>query len=592
MKWTRLIALLGLVALPVAACDDDDNGMTEPDPPPAPAGVQVAANGQTITVSWTAVTGADDYRVELTTAGEADREATTAGTSVDFNNLTPAKVYTAVVFASNTSGESPASDPESVETDAEEETFVEVRGVDEDATWTSDKVWVLDGPVFVGTDCGIDGNAPDCNPVTLTIEPGTTIVGKTDIPQGVRSSLLVVTRGSQIIADATGADRAPTEAETIVFTSDNPMGQRARADWGGIVINGQAPTNVGAEAEGEGDSGLYGGTDDLDDSGILRGVRIEYAGDDVTPGDQLNGLALQGVGAGTTISYVQIHYNLDDGIEPFGGTVSVDHLVVSGIGDDSVDGTDGYRGFMQFIVGQQRGDDADQGFEISNNGDDGTAGPPKSTAVLANATMIGGGDAVVDGGIAGPESDNGIQFREGSHYRVYNSIFQGFGEAGFCIRDAVTILNANNRIAGQTDPQTTMSAEGLIMWDNQAPDAADNFAACGGGSTQALNQQFYNTGGFNNMEADPGFAASAFDIGSRSSPPDFTLAAMPAGYQAADLPAPDGTNLIAPTDGRTLVQTSYAGAIEPGTDLANAWYNGWTVWSTDGSDSRPNQNGN
>ena len=97
--------------------------------------------------------------------------------------------------------------------------------------------------------------------------------------------------------------------------------------------------------------------------------------------------------------------------------------------------------------------------------------------------MIGAGDAVVSGGVAGPESDNGIQFREGSNYRVYNSIFTGFGEGGFCIRDAQTMVNALNRLDGQTDPNATLSAEGLIMWDNQAAGAAENFAACGGGSS-------------------------------------------------------------------------------------------------------------
>ena len=54
----------------------------------------------------------------------------------------------------------------------------------------------------------------------------------------------------------------------------------------------------------------------------------------------------------------------------------------------------------------------------------------------------------------------------------------------------------------------------------------------------------------------------------------------------------DGTNLVAPTDGRTLQKTDYPGAVEPGTALADAWYYGWTVWSVDGSDSRPNHAGN
>jgi hypothetical protein len=357
-----------------------------------------------------------------------------------------------------------------------------------DRTWSADTVYVLVKPVFVGADCGADGTAAGCVQATLTIEPGTTIIGLSAAEVAPeRGAYLVVSRGSQIIADANAneADKTvrPTEANTIVFTSAKAPGSRASGDWGGLILNGQAQTNAGDEATGEGDSGVYGGSDDNDGSGILRGVRIEFAGDDVTPTDQLNGLALQGVGAGTTLSYIQIHYNRDDGIEPFGGAASVDHLVVTGIGDDSVDGTDGYRGFMQYVLGQQNGQDADNGFEISNNGDD-EAASPQSTAVIANATMIGAGENVVPaGGIGGPESDNGIQFREGSNYRVYNSIFSGFGEGGFCIRDAQTIVNALNRIDGQTEPTATISAEGLIMWDNQAAGAAENFAACGGGSS-------------------------------------------------------------------------------------------------------------
>ncbi|HSM05685.1 MAG TPA: fibronectin type III domain-containing protein [Longimicrobiales bacterium] len=356
-----------------------------------------------------------------------------------------------------------------------------------DATWTSDNVYRLDGPVFVGVDCGTDGMAAGCTEVTLTIEPGTTIIGETDVADGERGSYLVVSRGSQLIADAYGGGDVtgpPAEEDVIVFTSENIIdGTAARSDWGGLIINGMAPTNAGDEAEGEGDSGFYGGTDEDDSSGIIRGVRIEFAGDDVTSTDQLNGIALQGVGAGTTISYIQVHYNEDDGIEPFGGTVSVDHAVFTGIGDDSVDGTDGYRGFMQYIIIQQRGDNADQGLELSNNGDTPDASP-QSTAIVANVTAIGAGNNVVTGDIAGAESDNGIQLREGTNYRFFNSILTGFGESGFCIRDSQSIVNALNKLEGETDPTTTLRSEGLIVWNNQAADDSDeNFAGCGGGSS-------------------------------------------------------------------------------------------------------------
>jgi hypothetical protein len=353
----------------------------------------------------------------------------------------------------------------------------------EDTEWTSGNVYRLVGPIFVGEDCGPDPSAPlaTCDPAVLTIQPGTTITADPE-PGAERGSYLVVNRGSQLIADAyDGGDASdpPAEADVIVFTSERVLENDAgRGDWGGIVINGRAPTNVGDEAEGEGESGLYGGTDVNDDSGIIRGVRIEFAGDAATTTDQLNGLALQGVGAGTTISWLQVHYNFDDGIEPFGGAASVDHLVVTGIGDDSVDGTDGYRGFMQYVLGQQRGDAADNGMELSNNGDEDDA-EPRSTAVIANATMIGAASSVVGGEIAGNESSNGIQFREGSNYRVYNSIVTGFGAGGVCIRDARTITNALNALYGDTDATSTLAADGLILWNNGGvDDSDDNFGGC------------------------------------------------------------------------------------------------------------------
>ena len=588
------LTTLLLVGVLGAACDDDD-GTGIVDPPAAPTGVAASTSSDSVTVTWSAVADATSYSVTLTTAGEADRtQAGVTGTSASFGGLTAGATYFAVVRAVNTNGTSAGSAGVAVTVTDPAANVVQVTGdILANTTWTSDKIWVLNQPVFVGTDCGADGASAGCVEATLTIEPGTTILGRSDVPQGVRGAYLVVSRGSRLVADATsGEDRAPTADEVIVFTSDKPRGERAREDWGGLIINGRAPTNTGDEAQGEGDSGFYGGPDVNDDSGILRGVRIEFAGDDVTPADQLNGLALQSVGAGTTISYVQIHYNKDDGIEPFGGTVSVDHLVVSGIGDDSVDGTDGYRGFMQFIVAQQRGEDADNGFEISNNGDDGAA-TPKTTAVIANATMIGASSARVTGDIGGAESSTGLQFREGSNYRVLNSILTGFGVSGFCIRDAQTIVNANNRLAGEVDPTLTLRAEGLVIWNNGGATEGANFNACGGGSTAALNESFFNTAAFNNMVADPGFDASAFNVGSQSSPPDFTVAAMPAGYTAADLAgiAFDAT-LVAPVDGRTLVATDYAGAVAPGTAVGQAWYSGWTIWSATGTDSRPNHEGN
>jgi hypothetical protein len=602
MNWRKLSKVLPVVAIgaiALAGCGDDDNGTNPVTPPSAPTNVEVQVDGTSATVSWTPGANATGQTVTVSDVAnvlpdEVEVINNNTTTSVQFDNL-GAATYTAVVTASNTAG-SANSAAETFTIGGGEPSSVVVSGVlSADATWTADKTWILDGPVTVGSDCGPDPANPlgTCNAVVLEIEPGTTITAKRQPTNpNVRSSFLIVTRGSQLIADATGANGVkPAEADVIVFTSDAPRGQRARGDWGGIVLNGRAPINSGDEASGEGDSGLYGGVDDEDSSGILRGVRVEFAGDDVTATDQLNGIAFQGTGAGTTVDFVQVHYNVDDGTEPFGGSTSQTHMVMTGIGDDSFDGTDGYRGFIQFAIAQQRADDADNGLELSNNGDDETR-TPISTAVIANATIVGASKGAIGG--LGTESDIGLLQREGSAWRIYNSIITNFNDAGFCIEDAVSQSRADAAMGGTLTAGQYLALTSSILWANQnrVTDADVNFAdACGGLYDM---QAFFETVTFNNMVADPQLPASSLDVGTMMAPPDFTPAAMPAGYTPFDvsgLNGEDGTiaGIILPTDGRTLQATDYAGAIEPG--AANPWYDGWTVWTPDGSDSRPNADG-
>jgi hypothetical protein len=596
-KLTKVLPALAIGAIALAGCGDDDNGTNPVTPPSAPTNVEVQVDGTSATVSWTPGANATGQTVTVSDVAnvlpdEVEILNNNTTSSVQFDNLAAA-TYTAVVTASNTAG-SANSAAETFTIGGEEPSSVVVSGVlSADATWTADKTWILDGPVTVGSDCGPDPANPlgTCNAVVLEIEPGTTITAKRQPTNpNVRSSFLIVTRGSQLVADATGATGVkPAEADVIVFTSDAPRGQRARGDWGGIVLNGRAPINSGDEASGEGDSGLYGGVDDEDSSGILRGVRVEFAGDDVTATDQLNGIAFQGTGAGTTVDFVQVHYNVDDGTEPFGGSTSQTHMVMTGIGDDSFDGTDGYRGFIQFAIAQQRADDSDNGLELSNNGDDETL-TPISTAIIANATIVGASKGEIGG--LGTESDIGLLQREGSAWRIYNSILTNFNDSGFCVEDAVSQSRADAAIGGNTTPGQYLALTSSILWANQNrdTDADVNFAdACGGGYDM---QAFFETAAFDNLVADPQLPASSLDVGTMMAPPDFTPAAMPGGYAPFDVSTLNnegGAGIILPTDGRTLQATDYAGAVEPG--AANPWYAGWTVWADDGSDSRPNADG-
>jgi hypothetical protein len=286
--------------------------------------------------------------------------------------------------------------------------------ITEDMTMKAGNEYLLRGGVFVGD---------DVNETVLTIEPGVTIYG-----ESATKGMLVITRNSKIMAQGTAT--AP-----IVMTSDKETGQRSRGDWGGLIINGKAPLNTGSEAYGEGGTGYYGGTDPHDNSGVLRYVRVEFAGREISPDNELNGIAFQGVGDGTTVEYVQVHMNKDDGIEFFGGTCNIKYAVLTGIADDCFDWTDGWTGKAQFIVAQQYGDDADQGFECDNNGENNTA-EPYSSPTIYNFTLIGAPN--------GPESDIGVLLREGTKGHLHNGIIMGFGEYGLDIDHQQTFDNITN----------------------------------------------------------------------------------------------------------------------------------------------------
>lgn len=276
-------------------------------------------------------------------------------------------------------------------------------------TWTSDKVYYLDGIVFVN-----DGQ-------TLTIEPGTIIKAKTG--QGENASALIVARGGKIIAEGT-ADKP------IVFTveGDDLEGSVplfSKGLWGGIIILGNARlNNTSGEATIEGipihePRGIYGGNNDQDNSGIIKYVSIQHGGTNIGEGNEINGLTLGGVGSETTIEFVEVISNKDDGIECFGGTVNLKHIVVAFCGDDCFDFDDGYRGKGQYWLAIQ---DPDEGDLIAEHdgGSDPINGTPFSTPHIYNGTFFGRGENI---------TNNLLIFQDNAGGTYANSIFinQGNG---------------------------------------------------------------------------------------------------------------------------------------------------------------------
>jgi hypothetical protein len=253
--------------------------------------------------------------------------------------------------------------------------------ITEDMTLTNDVIWELQGRVVVtaGT--------------TLTINEGTII--KAFAGQSADASVLIIARGAKIEANGTAE-------KPIVFTSiaDNiEVGQTAGTNlsvndrnlWGGLIILGKARASLSGDApenqiEGipaSDTNGLYGGTDDADNSGTLNYISIRHGGTLIGDGNEINGLTLGAVGYGTTISNIEVVGNLDDGIEWFGGAVNVSNALVWGCGDDALDIDEAYSGTISNSVAIL-GDISDHALEI-----DGPAGSLEGLFTLDGITLIG-----------------------------------------------------------------------------------------------------------------------------------------------------------------------------------------------------------
>lgn len=287
--------------------------------------------------------------------------------------------------------------------------------INSDITLTAGNLYAIDGITFVGGD--------NQDSAVLTIEAGVTVFGRS------AGDALVVSRGSQIMAE--GSANSP-----IRFTSEQDVVGEATGpgQWGGIVLLGNAVNNrcptdgtpCAREVEGVPDA-FFGGTDDADNSGVLRYVVVSYGGFEVTPGNELNGITFAGVGSNTTVEYIQVHQNSDDGIEFFGGTVDAKYVVLTDNQDDSVDWDQGYRGRMQFVLARQAADDSDANRLIEADNEGSTPDlAPRSFPTIANFTGIGNNFDADD-------DSEGPYLREGTAALLYNFVVTGPEGMGECL---------------------------------------------------------------------------------------------------------------------------------------------------------------
>lgn len=300
------------------------------------------------------------------------------------------------------------------------------------------------------------------NGATLTIEPGTIIRG-----DKATQASLIITRNSKIMA--AGELTAP-----IVFTSNENVGNRAEGDWGGLVILGNAVNNQpGGIANIEGIAPTtdteFGGTNDNDNSGILKFIRIEFAGIALQPNKEINGITFGSVGKQTVVDYIQVSFSGDDSFEWFGGTVDCKHLIAYRGLDDDFDTDYGYRGRIQFglIIRDKDISDAagDSNAFESDNDANGSNALPLTAAVFSNITIVG---PKGDGSIAlptGEKFEKSFRIRRNSAISVFNSLTIGW-EKGLSIEGASTEANftsgtsffSNNLIVDYTAGTNIVSA--------------------------------------------------------------------------------------------------------------------------------------
>ncbi|HEU4535802.1 MAG TPA: hypothetical protein VFS00_16865, partial [Polyangiaceae bacterium] len=405
--------------------------------------------------------------------------------------------------------------------------------------------------LFCSKDYVLSGYVKVLDGVTLTIQPGTRLRGRGSVGTTQPPGTLLVLPGGKL--EANGRADAP-----IVFTSASET--PARGDWGGVALLGNAPINrkdeqgmpLLGELDGVVEPITYGGLDRDDSSGILKYVRIEYAGLSLALGSELNGLTLAGVGRGTVIDYVQVRETVDDCFAFSGGNVDAKHLICQRAGDDGFDLEQGYAGRLQFLVMQQdlqAGDFLPNGIEAEND-ENLLPSEPFTEPRVYNATLCG----------RGPQSTKdlehyGVLLRQGTKGHFFNLIVSGF-DAGLDIGDGPTVANIN---------EGSLELGSSLFFENLTADVAHNESSGGADELEdddeGFNENTWVDGGTGNSTVRPAAFVDCFD--------PKALRLRPTGAIAQGAATP-------PNDGFFDASATYYGAFR---DESDNWAAGpWVVW--------------
>jgi hypothetical protein len=394
---------------------------------------------------------------------------------------------------------------------------------------------------------------------TLTVEPGVLIRG-----DKASKGTLIVERGGKINAEGT-AERP------IVFTSNQAAGSRRPGDWGGLILLGKAPNNMGEQTIEGGVRSKHGGNDPHDNSGTLKYVRVEFAGIEYSPDNEINGITFGSVGDATMVDYVQVAYSGDDSFEWFGGTVNAKHLIAFRGWDDDFDTDNGFSGKVQYAFGlrdPETGDkSASNGFESDNNASD-----PYTSTVFANVSLFGpvsdpanySDRAGVNGSTVDARFQAGLHLRRNTQLSIFNSVVAAFpigiiieNDKGSTTQQWATDgkLNiANCYLAG-----TIKNFQHAQYWKESSvfnPDDEGTF----------VDDYFNRDGGGNHVStmADLKFDGNPLNL------------ASPGAFPASGSPLASGADWSHAKISSGFDKVSYIGAFGPTETASDNWTSGWS----------------
>jgi hypothetical protein len=376
---------------------------------------------------------------------------------------------------------------------------------------------------------------------TLTIEPGTVI--KSSV---ANKGALIIERGAKLMAEGSAT-------QPIVFTSGKVPAERAPGDWGGIIILGKATVNATNPTIEGGVGKQYGGTVDNDNSGILRYIRIEFAGIAAEPNSEINGLTLGGVGSGTTIDHIMVAYGNDDAYEFFGGTVNAKYLIAYATADDDFDFDNGYSGKIQFAMSLRDpafvdGGDAGNGIECDNNST-GSDATPRTKPNLSNFTILG------PNGAANTAANHNFanRWRRNTAFILNNSIMLGHPKGGLSLESNGTY---NSFIDG------TSQFNNNIVYALTAPFKLGSDVTVAGASAAAIEAKAIASGTVSVASSAAAGLTNAFDLTAPNLlPASGSIALTGAAFTGAQTDA-------------FFEKVTYKGAFG-----ATNWTTGWASWT-------------